>query len=157
VIMTNSLSYPRRTITTMTHSSPRTRRPAMANAPLSAATEAALWALSNGRCYAPGCTQPVVVEVCPGVYKKKAQVAHVYGVKKGSPRYRENFPDRDSFKYLLLLCTPHHGLVDDKKVGARMYPPATLLGWKRAHEGSNAPRPGSHRLDHRGGTGRLAS
>jgi hypothetical protein len=36
-----------------------------------AATEAALWALSNGQCYAPDCTAPVVVEVRPGVYRKE--------------------------------------------------------------------------------------
>lgn len=107
-------------------------------AAIPAATEAALWALSNGRCYAPGCTQPVVVEVSPGIYKKNAQVAHIYGVKKDAPRYREHFPERDSFQYLLLLCLPHHGLVDDKKTGERMYPPETLLEWKKSHEGNNA-------------------
>ena len=50
-----------------------------------AATEAALWALSNGRCYAPGCMAPVVVEVRPGVYRKNAQIAHIRGVR--APRY----------------------------------------------------------------------
>src|SRR5258707_706100 len=37
------------------------------------ATQAALWTLSNGRCYAPGCTFPVVFEIRPGVYRKNAQ------------------------------------------------------------------------------------
>jgi hypothetical protein len=50
-----------------------------------AATEAALWALSNGRCYAPGCTSPVVVEVRPGVYRKHPQIAHIRGVR--APRH----------------------------------------------------------------------
>ncbi|MDR7276007.1 hypothetical protein [Catenuloplanes atrovinosus] len=104
---------------------------------IAAATEAAVWALSNGVCYAPRCTAPVVVEVMPGIYKKNAQVAHVYGVRPKAPRYRENIPDRDSFKYLLLLCTPHHSLVDDKKTGERDFPPETLLDWKRLHEGGN--------------------
>lgn len=46
---------------------------------ISPATEAAFWALSNGRCYAPGCTAPVVVEVRAGVYRKNAQIAHIRG------------------------------------------------------------------------------
>jgi hypothetical protein len=51
--------------------------------PVSPATVAALWTLSNGHCYAPGCTAPVVVEVRPGVYRKNAQVAHIHGVRAG--------------------------------------------------------------------------
>ena len=54
---------------------------------ISAATEAALWALSNGRCYAPACPFPVIVEVRPGIYQKNAQIAHVYGVRPGAPRF----------------------------------------------------------------------
>ncbi len=107
-------------------------------AAIPAATEAALWALSNGRCYAPACPQPVVMEVRPGIYKKNAQVAHIYGVRKGAPRYEEGRPDRDAFINLLLLCLPHHGEVDDKKTGERLYPPRLLHKWKKEHEGSNA-------------------
>ncbi|MGA8113914.1 MAG: hypothetical protein WCA46_09655 [Actinocatenispora sp.] len=105
-----------------------------------AATEAALWALSNGRCYAPSCPFPVVYEVRPGVYRKNAQVAHIYGVKPGAPRYC-GMPDdeRDAFKNLLLLCLAHHGEVDDKKTGEHHYPPEMLHKWKREHEGGDAP------------------
>jgi len=52
---------------------------------ISAATEAALWVLSTGRCYAPGCGSQVVVEVRPGVLRKNAQIAHIRGVRR--PRY----------------------------------------------------------------------
>ncbi len=75
---------------------------------------AALWTVSNGRCYAPGCIMPVVLEVRPGVYQKNSQVAHIYGVRPGAPRYRRDMPagERDSFANLLLLCTAHHEEVD---------------------------------------------
>ena len=58
-----------------------------------AATQAALWALSNGTCYAPGCTVPVVLEVRPDVYRKNAQIAHNVGVAPGSPRHRSMPPN----------------------------------------------------------------
>lgn len=106
-----------------------------------AATQAALWAMSSGRCYAPGCQFPVVVEIRPGVYRKNAQIGHIYGVALGAPRFNPAIPDeeRDAFTNLLLLCLPHHGEVDDKKTGERMYPPQLLRQWKTKHEGSYGP------------------
>jgi hypothetical protein len=106
-----------------------------------AATQAALWALSSGRCYAPGCQCPVVVEIRVGVYRKNAQIGHIYGVKPGAARFNAAIPDeeRDAFTNLLLLCLPHHGDVDDKKTGERMYPPELLRGWKTKHEGRDGP------------------
>ena len=103
-----------------------------------AATEAALWALSNGRCYAPGCPAPVVVEVRPGVYRKNAQIAHIRGVR--APRYDPSLTAEDCALYtnLLILCLPHHGEVDDRKTGERDYPVPLLLQWKADHEGANA-------------------
>jgi hypothetical protein len=104
-----------------------------------AATEAALWALSNGRCYAPGCPVPVVVEIRAGVYRKNAQIGHIYGVSPGAQRFKESLPDheRDAFTNLLLLCLPHHAEVDDKRTGERLYPPDLLREWKVKHEGAN--------------------
>jgi len=101
---------------------------------------AALWTVSNGHCYSPGCMMPVVLEVRPGVYQKNAQVAHIYGVKPTTPRYRPDMPaeERDSFANLLLLCTAHHEEVDGKD-GADRYPPQTLRKWKTQHEGASGP------------------
>jgi len=98
---------------------------------------AALWTVSNGRCYAPGYIMPVVLEVRPGVHQKNSQVAHIYGVRPGAPRYREDMSptERDSFANLLLLCTAHHEEVDGKD-GEDRYPPETLRGWKAQHEGA---------------------
>lgn len=103
------------------------------------ATQAALWTVSNGQCYAPGCVMPVVLEVRPGVYQKNSQVAHIYGVRPGAERYRSDMAaeERDSFANLLLLCLAHHEEVDGKG-GARRYPAEILLMWKQKHEGENS-------------------
>jgi hypothetical protein len=104
---------------------------------ISAATEAGLWALSTGRCYAPGCGSQVVVEVRPGVLRKNAQIAHIRGVRR--PRYDPTMTAEEcaAFKNLLLLCLPHHSEVDDPKTGEKLYPPSLLRKWKTDHEGSN--------------------
>lgn len=104
-----------------------------------AAAQAALWALSNGRCYYPDCSSPVVVEVRPGVYRKNAQMAHIHGVRR--PRHDPALtPEKcAAFTNLLLMCLPHHSEVDDPKTGDRFYPPETLRRWKANHEGSHGP------------------
>ncbi|WP_156935416.1 hypothetical protein [Pseudonocardia spinosispora] len=106
---------------------------------IGAATAAALWALSNGTCYAPGCPFPVVYEVRPGVYRKNVQIAHIIGVKVGAARHR-NIParERESFSNLVLLCLPHHAEVDDKLTGEEYYSIEKLRGWKLEREGANS-------------------
>jgi hypothetical protein len=102
-----------------------------------AAAEAALWVISNGQCYYPSCPAPIIVETRKGVYRKNSQIAHIAGVRPGAPRYDENIPavQRESFSNLMVLCLPHHGEVDDRKTGARLYPTELLLKWKHSHEG----------------------
>jgi hypothetical protein len=102
------------------------------------AVKAALWAVSNGHCYKPGCVTPIVCEVRPGVYEKNAHIAHIYGVRPRSERHQPDMPaeERDSFAHLLLLCTAHHAEIDGKG-GADLYPPETLLKWKAQHEGAD--------------------
>ena len=101
------------------------------------ATQAALWTLSNGRCYAPGCQFPVVVEMRKGVYRKNAQIAHIKGVR--APRYDPTLGAEEcaAFSNLLILCLPHHAEVDDIKTGEKLYPPHVLNKWKTDHEGRN--------------------
>jgi hypothetical protein len=98
-------------------------------------TVAALWVISNGSCYAPDCPVLVVSEVRPGVYRKNSQVAHIYGVSEGGPRYRSDMTaaERDSFGNLLLLCLAHHADVDGPDW--QLFPPETLRGWKEQREG----------------------
>ena len=106
--------------------------------PLHPAMQAALWTVSNGRRYAPGCPNPVVFEVRPGQFQKNSQIAHIYGVRPGAPRYRADLPAeiRDSFENLLLLCLAHHEEVDGKD-GEKRYLPELLRKWKVQHEGAD--------------------
>ncbi|MFD1547100.1 hypothetical protein [Nonomuraea guangzhouensis] len=81
----------------------------------------------------------------PGVFKKNAQIAHIYAIKSGAARYRpcrtrEEERERDSFKNLVLVCLAHHAAIDDKKDGERLYPPELLSKWKREHEGKHGPQ-----------------
>ena len=98
---------------------------------------AALWTVSNGRCYAPGCPVPVVLETRPGIYQKNSEAAHIYGVRPGAARYRPNMStnERDSFANVLLLCQAHHTDVDGKAT-RHLFPPELLKKWKQQHEGA---------------------
>lgn len=103
------------------------------------ATQAALWALSSGYCYAPRCKSPVVVEIRPGIYEKNAQIAHIHGVR--APRHNASLTAEQcaEFSNLLVLCLAHHSAVDNRLTGERFYPPVLLRSWKEQHEGNNAP------------------
>lgn len=134
-----SLSYPAVNLGGMTNTEePTFAEGAGQRRKLSPAMLAALWTVSNGRCYAPGCPFPVVFEVRPGHFQKNAQVAHIYGVRPGAPRYQPDMPAsmRDSFENLLLLCLAHHAEVDGKE-SAHRYPPDVLRRWKIEHEGGH--------------------
>ncbi|MER5424252.1 HNH endonuclease [Streptosporangium roseum] len=88
----------------------------------------------------------MIFEVKPDVYKKSAQIAHIYGVQPGSARRPpcrapKEEQERDSFRNLILLCLAHHVEVDDKKKGANLHPPELLFEWKRKHEGEHDKNP----------------
>jgi hypothetical protein len=106
---------------------------------VAAAAQAALWVLSNGRCYFPNCIGPVIKMVRPGVFRKNVQITHIHGVKPDSARHRP-MPEgeRDGFGNLMLMCTPHHSEIDNKEDGAKRYPADLLRAWKAAHEGPYA-------------------
>ena len=94
--------------------------------------------LSRGQCYAPGCGAAVMRRL-DGQWRTKAHVAHICGLNKESARFDESVsvPERNSFGNLLLLCKPHHDLVDSKALENK-YPKETLIVWKTAREGEYA-------------------
>jgi len=61
-------------------------------------------------------------------------IAHVYGANLGSARYEESMTDaeRRAFENLILLCVPHHKLVDGRRRDE--FPPEMLQGWKSSNE-----------------------
>lgn len=102
---------------------------------ISQPVQRALYGLSNGTCYFPGCPQPVVV-VVDGKPRPNVEIAHIYGVRGKAQRHQTQMqdPERDSFEHLILLCKPHHGAVDDPSTGEQDYPDHLLHTWKLEKE-----------------------
>ncbi|MFC1442863.1 hypothetical protein ABUW04_31900 [Streptacidiphilus sp. N1-10] len=100
----------------------------------SSATIVALMTLARGGCYWPGCGEPTVRFV-NGVPMTNFQIAHIRAFSPGGPRYDANLPasEREGFSNLLLLCIPHHTLVDGQRTAAR-YPLELLRRWKSDRE-----------------------
>lgn len=62
------------------------------------------------------------------------EIAHIRAISPGGPRYEESMsePQRNSFENLILLCHPHHAIIDGP--GWREFPVKLLEEWKAAHE-----------------------
>ncbi|MFB9832668.1 hypothetical protein [Actinoallomurus acaciae] len=93
----------------------------------------ALHALCGRRCYWPDCNEPVVrfVEDQP---VNNLQIAHIAAAKPGGARFISMPPEeRKSFSNLILLCHPHHTLVD--RLEPDKYSIKLLQEWKARREG----------------------
>lgn len=99
----------------------------------SVATERALYQLAKGSCYAPQCDVPATVFVEDEPFSN-LEIAHIHGANPGSPRYRDDMTDdgRRAYANLLLLCGPHHELVDRRR--PEDHPASMLREWKEARE-----------------------
>lgn len=99
----------------------------------SAGTRAALFALGKGTCYFKDCKKTVVEEV-EGQQQIAVQIAHIKGANEGSARYDPGMTDKEraAFNNLVLMCTPHHKLIDGPNRGK--YPAELLHEWKKNHE-----------------------
>ena len=90
-------------------------------------------ALCQGTCYAPGCGVPVVrfIDETP---MSNLEIAHIYALHPNGPRYVPTMTDaeRNAFTNLMLLCHPHHTLID--KTAPDDYPPYVLIEWKNKRE-----------------------
>jgi hypothetical protein len=92
------------------------------------ATRAALAAVSNGRCYFPGCAVPIVVLV-EGQPEVNVEVVRIRGDRPDGPRYVADMSDEDrsSFDNVLLFCVPHRKAVDRDE---EAHPVDLLETWK---------------------------
>ncbi|WP_327232339.1 hypothetical protein [Streptomyces murinus] len=100
----------------------------------------ALMDLSRGYCYWPDppCSTPVIREV-NGAPLMNVQIAHIRAFEAGGPRAEPTWPgDVNSFANLLLLCEPHHKLIDGKY--RDRYPVEELQSWKQRREGESLQR-----------------
>lgn len=97
-----------------------------------AGVKPALAALSKGTCYFPDCPTPIIV-FFQGEPFVNVDVAHIRDAKPGN-RYDAQMSDDDrrSFSNLLLLCKPHHTLVD--KTHPERFSISELERWKADRE-----------------------
>lgn len=105
----------------------------MAERRYTAGVTAALYALCGRRCYWPDCNEPVIRFVADRPVNN-LQIAHIVAAKRNGPRFiRMPAEERYSFSNLILLCHPHHTLVD--KIEPEKYPIELLREWKARREG----------------------
>ena len=95
-------------------------------------TRTALAALSQGRCYFPGCDRPIVAFRASEPFVD-CQIAHIRDARPGN-RFDPHMKDdeRRAFANLILLCKPCHDLVDRRH--PRRYSVADLARWKQERE-----------------------
>jgi hypothetical protein len=95
---------------------------------------AALWSLSGGFCYYPGCQEPILVRVGTD-WEIGVEIAHIHALKKGGSRYVDGLTDdqANDFSNLILLCTAHHKHVD-RLDHAHQDPAEVLRRWKAQRE-----------------------
>lgn len=101
----------------------------------SAGTRAGLVLLSQGTCYFPDCTARTIAFI-DGEPFVNFQIAHIRDARPGN-RYVADMTDdeRRSFANLVLLCKPHHTLVD--KTHPERYSIEDLEQWKADREGAS--------------------
>lgn len=97
-------------------------------------TRSALFEMAKGNCYFPECPTKTTVFVKLGQPSVNVHIAHIEGAEPGSPRYREDMTneERRSFPNLILLCVPHHDLIDHKE--PQHYTVEVLREWKASRE-----------------------
>jgi hypothetical protein len=89
-----------------------------------------LFAVSGNRRAFPGCKTPIVD---PNSGSIIGQICHIKGENLGSARYDERQPaeERQGFVNLVLMCAPHHKIIDDDE---RTYTVQCLKEMKKLHE-----------------------
>ena len=93
----------------------------------------AMVVLAQGRCYAPGCPEPLTKRLNER-WVNNYDIAHIRALKVEGPRYDPNMTDaeRNSVSNLLLLCAAHHRLVD--RIAPHEYSVDLLESWKAARD-----------------------
>lgn len=97
-------------------------------------TIVALAHYSGGLCYWPGCYETVLRTV-NGEPCITVEIAHIRGAYPGSARFDSSMNDdqRRDHANLILLCNPHHDIVD-KREKEKIYTIELLHRWKNQRE-----------------------
>lgn len=92
---------------------------------------------SGGFCYFPKCAAPVLREI-EGEMISQVEIAHIHALDKNGPRHEESMTleQLNSHKNLILLCIPHHKIVD-RMSNVSKYPTSRLNQWKQKREGAS--------------------
>ena len=96
----------------------------------SVSTIKALFAVSGNACAFPGCNQPIVDQSNRVII---GEVSHIMAASPGGPRYDPEQPEekRHAFDNLILLCAPHHKIIDEQ---VDQFPIRRLVEIKKEHE-----------------------
>lgn len=80
----------------------------------SRATVCKLWLMAGGRCQFPGCNHNLMQDTITWQQINVANVAHIVASSPDGPRGSEESYDlSDKLENLMLLCLPHHKVVDE--------------------------------------------
>ncbi|MEH0841891.1 hypothetical protein V6U81_05770 [Micromonospora sp. CPCC 205711] len=92
----------------------------------------ALFGMSRGHCYTPGCTVRVLV-IERGQPIFVGEIAHIVAAEPDGPRGGEPCSNTEAFSNLLVLCGEHHKIIDNRTTWAH-YPSRLLREWKKDRE-----------------------
>ena len=97
-------------------------------------TKQCLWGMAGGRCQYAGCNRPLYRDDWTKAEFNSAYIAHIVADKPDGPRGDRVFSPqlKADLGNLMLLCDPHHRLVD--KINVTGHPAAMLCEMKRKHE-----------------------
>lgn len=97
----------------------------------------------SSRCAFPGCKVPAVDAKTGSVL---LQICHIEGKKDGAARYRADQDDeeRHGFDNLVLMCGPHHKIIDDNEDD---YDVSKLKAYKADAEGGGGPELGNQTIE----------
>ncbi len=97
-------------------------------------TKQCLWGMAGGRCQYAGCNRPLYRDDWTKAEFNSAYIAHIIADKPDGPRGDPVLSPqlKADLGNLMLLCDPHHRLVD--KIDVAGHPAATLCEMKRQHE-----------------------
>lgn len=93
-----------------------------------------LWGLAAGRCQYDGCNRPLWLDDVTQAQFNTAYIAHIVADQPNGPRGDPTRSAllRSSITNLMILCDPHHRLVDVADIEG--HPESRLLAMKERHE-----------------------
>lgn len=101
----------------------------------SSETVVKLWVRSGGRCEFNGCNEYLLTDNLSLDDSNLSNIAHIVALSTKGPRGNDPLQSekRNEVENLMLVCTKHHHIIDDKKLVGK-YPKEKLRQMKQTHE-----------------------